>query len=64
MSEICGVLGLTLAIDQQQLVILVVRDDLLETTEKLLVLLALLSEGVAARLLQEADGDVIDLLSV
>lgn len=35
MSEICGVLGLTLAIDQQQLVILVVRDDLLETTEKL-----------------------------
>lgn len=57
-------LGLAFAVYQKQLVILVVRDHLVEGAENLFVLLALFSEGVTLCLSQEADGNVVHLLLV
>lgn len=57
-------LGLAPAVNQQQLVILVVRNHIVETVENLFVALALLSQGVALRVLHEADGDIVHLLLV
>lgn len=58
------VLGLALAVNQKQLVIFVVRNHLIQAGENLFILLALLSKGVAVRVLQVADGDVVHLLLV
>lgn len=57
-------LGLALAVYQEQLVIFVMGNHLVKGAENLLVLLALFSEGVTSRLLQETDGNVVHLLLV
>lgn len=57
-------LGLALAVYEKQLIVLVVGNHLIKGAENLLILLALFPEGVTLHLLQEADGNVVDLLLV
>lgn len=57
-------LGLALAVYQKQLVILVVRNHLVEGAKNLFILLALFSKGVTLCVPQEADRNVVHLLLV
>lgn len=56
--------SLTLTIDQEDGVLHVMRDHLLQTAEELFCLLALFSERVLLRVLQEAHRDVVHVVPV
>lgn len=60
----CCVLGLALAVNQQQLVILVVRNHFIQAVESLFVLFAFLSKSIGFSFHQEANGNVVHLLLV
>lgn len=56
--------SLTLTVDQEDGILHVMRDHLLQTAEELFRLLALFSEHVLLRVLQEAHRDVVNGLPV